>query len=345
MQETADIGTVGFFLRFAVAVAPVLGFLAVLILLDSYKLVRFRLVVLLLAFGALCALCAYLINSAGFRMFAASPEVYPRFFAPLVEEVLKASLLVYLIRAGRIGFVVDACILGFAIGAGFAVVENFVYLQTIVADNPVTWLIRGVGTAVMHGGATALFGVFARSLGARTDRPAAWVFLPGLLLACLLHSLYNQAIVSPVAAAAAVSGGVPVLMIGIFAWSEKGLRSWLGEGFDRDVELLRMLTTGRFLETRAGQYLVSLTRAFPPATVADMLCALRIRVELALRVKGDLLKREAGFEVVPDPGTLARLQELRFLEKGIGRTGRLAMSPLLPKNARDRWQLESLGYK
>ncbi len=345
MQETADVGTMAFLLKFAVAVAPVLVFLAVLILLDSYKLVRFKLVLSMLAVGASCALAAYLINSAGFRAFASSPELYPRFLAPVVEEILKASLLVYLLRSGRVGFAIDAAILGFAIGAGFAVVENLVYLQSIPDTNPFTWLIRGVGTAVMHGGATALFGVFARSLGARTDRPAAWVFLPGLLLACLLHSLYNQAIVSPVATAAAVSGGVPVLMIGIFAWSEKGLRNWLGEGFDRDVELLRMLTTGRFLETRAGQYLVSLTRAFPPATVADMLCALRIRVELALRVKGDLLKREAGFEVVPDPGTLARLEELRFLEKAIGRTGRLAMSPLLPKNARDRWQLESLGYK
>lgn len=345
MQDAADLGIVGFLLRIAVAVAPVLAFLAVLILLDSYKLVRFKLVVSMLAFGASCALLAYLINSAGFRAFASSPEFYPRFGAPLVEEVLKASVLIYLIRAGRVGFAIDAGILGFAIGAGFAVVENLAYLQSIPGTNPVTWLIRGVGTAVMHGGATALFGVFARSLQARTDRPAAWVFLPGFVLAWGLHSLYNQAIVSPVVAAAAVAAGVPLLMIVIFVWSETGLREWLGEGFDRDVELLEMLGTGRFLETRAGQYLTSLTRAFPPPTVADMLCALRIHVELALRVKGDLLKREAGFEVIPDPETLARLQELRFLEKSIGPTGRLAMSPLLPKDARHRWQLESLGYK
>jgi hypothetical protein len=144
---------------------------------------------------------------------------------------------------------------------------------------------------------------------------------------------------------ALIAATVPVLLTLVFGWSENGLRQWLGEGFDRDVELLAMISTGTFLQTRAGKFLLSLTKAFPPSTVADMLCALRIRVELALRVKGDLLKREAGFEVVPDQGTLARLKELKYLEKSIGPTGRLAMSPLLPRNSREAWQLEQLGYR
>ena len=42
---------------------------------------------------------------------------------------LKALIVVVLIRTHRIGFLVDAAILGFAVGTGFALVENLYYLR------------------------------------------------------------------------------------------------------------------------------------------------------------------------------------------------------------------------
>lgn len=56
---------------------------------------------------------------------------YSRYGAPVVEEVLKSIYLVYLIKSKRIGFMVDSAIFGFAIGAGFAFVENIYYLQSV----------------------------------------------------------------------------------------------------------------------------------------------------------------------------------------------------------------------
>lgn len=334
-----------FWFQACLALLPVLAFLGILVILDSYKLVGLHRILRTIGIGIVCAICAYFVNTAGFRIFGPDTKAYSNYGVPVVEEVLKASYLVYLVRKRRIGFAVDAAIIGFGIGAGFALQENLFYLAVLPDATLLTWIVRGFGTAIMHGGTTAFFGILAGNLAERSEGRGRWIFLPGLALAVLVHSVYNQALLSPVFMTALIAVAVPVLLTLVFGWSENGLRQWLGEGFDRDVELLTMIMTGTFLQTRTGKLLLSLTKAFPPSTVVDMLCALRIRAELAMRVKGDLLKREAGFQVVPDQDTLARLQELKYLEKSIGPTGRLAMSPLLPKNSRDAWQLEQLGYR
>ena len=59
----------------------------------------------------------------------ASDDRFARYLAPLVEEALKALWIAVLLRRGRVGFLVDAAILGFAVGAGFALVENVEYLR------------------------------------------------------------------------------------------------------------------------------------------------------------------------------------------------------------------------
>ena len=53
------------------------------------------------------------------------------YVAPVIEEIAKAAYLVYLVRSQRVGFMVDAGIRGFAIGTGFAVVENLYYARAL----------------------------------------------------------------------------------------------------------------------------------------------------------------------------------------------------------------------
>ena len=59
-----------------------------------------------------------------------------------------------LFAANRIGYKLDAVIFGFAIGAGFSVVENIFYLVRFPSSPPPVWMVRGLGTAVMHGTTT-----------------------------------------------------------------------------------------------------------------------------------------------------------------------------------------------
>jgi len=138
---------------------------------------------------------------------------------------------------------------------------------------------------------------------------------------------------------------LPVLVAITFAQSERMLRAWLEVGLDSDVRLLDCITTGTVSETGIGRYLHLLRSRFPGEVVADMLCFLRIHLELAVRAKGLLLMREAGFRMPSDPEIGERLVELRFLEKSIGKTGRLALSPILHTSSRSLWQLYLLGNK
>jgi len=77
----------------------------------------------------------------------------------------------------------------------------------------------------------------------------------------------------------AILVGLPILLSLIFILSERSLQSWLGSKLDKDIELLEMISTGRFAETRAGSYLRSLRHSFPPELVGDMLCLLHLSLE------------------------------------------------------------------
>ena len=133
-------------------------------------------------------------------------------------------------------------------------------------------------------------------------------------------------------------------MAAIFMRSERAVEGWLGEGFDADMQLLADISSGEFSQTPSGVYLRSLRDSFAPPLVADMLCLLQVSTELAIRAKAELMKREAGFGSAEDEEVKARLVELRYLEKNIGPTGRLALAPLLAGRERRLWELRQLGY-
>lgn len=326
-------------LSLAVGVLPVLAFLAALLAFESYKLVRLRMVVLTIGLGAAVAVICYFANGALIEALDLPMATYSRYAGPLVEELAKGLVLMLLIRAHRIGFLVDAAIVGFALGAGFAVVEN-VYYQTLVPDAGLgTWIVRGFGTALMHGGVAAIFAMLGLALRDRTGSNALWVFLPGLAAAVALHAAYNQLLAAPRLATLAVLVVLPPLLYLVFRRSEAAVGEWLGSGFDRNAEMIELIDSGELSAAPVGQYLATLRARFDGPVAADLLCYLRVHTELAMRAKGVLMMREAGFEVPIDEDTRARLAELAYLEKSIGRTGMLAVRPLVASNQRDLWQL------
>jgi len=64
--------------------------------------------------------------------------------------------------------------------------------------------------------------------------------------------------------------------------------------------------------------------------------------KLVERAKGVLMMREAGFDAAPDPLVRDKFQELRYLEKSIGKTGLRALHPFVHTSTRDLWQLTVL---
>ena len=330
-------------LRAAIGLLPVVCFLVALMAMDSYKLVRLRDVVMVIVLGALAAGASYLANLWLLRATGLEFGTYSRYFGPLVEELAKASVILVLVRRHRIGFLVDASVFGFAVGTGFAMVENLYYLNELADTHVAVWIVRGFGTAVLHGGVQA---IFAAMLLANTDRRGAmdWrSILPPLFVAVFVHSAFNHFMLPPIQQTLLVLVSLPLLMAWVFMRSERAVEGWIGQGFDNDRELLELLDSGAFSESPTGQYLHGLRARFSGPVVADLVCYLRIHVELALRAKGVLMMRENGIEVAEDPQVREKLEEMRYLERNVGPTALLTIKPLLHMSRRDLWQLYMLG--
>jgi len=324
---------------------PVLVFLFALELIDTYKLLTLRRVLTSVAVGCGVALVCYVANTAIYRSGVMAPSLWARSGAPLVEEFAKALYVAWLLRRNRVGFMVDTAISGFAVGAGFAVLENLTYIPDLSTAGIFTSAIRGLGTAMMHGGTTAIFGIVSVNLSEIRASRSWMVLAPGLAIAVTIHELYNQPLWRPVAAAVVVLVALPMVMSFIFWRSEKALERWLGAKLDKDIDLLQMIATGTFSDSHAGRYLQSLESTFSLEVLGDMLSYLHLCLELSARAKGDLLRREMGFPVEPDAELPAQLKELRFLESQIGRAGKLALAPLIGESRRDVWELQHLAGK
>lgn len=313
-----------------IGLLPVSLFLLALVYLDTYKLISFpRIAALVIAGSAIMGLC-FVINGA----LPIGMTILTRYAAPAIEETLKLLPVLILLRMRRLGFLVDSAIAGFAVGTGFALAENAYYMWALSGGSVALWLARGFGTAVMHGGTTAIAAMLARS---------SWkLAVPGLVAAMAIHSLFNHFFLSPVASAVAMIIVLPVLMVLAFEYSELHLRRWLGRGFDLSSDLLQAMSSGDFTRSHVGLYLQSLRNSFNATVVADMLCYLQLYMELSLRAKGILMLRESGLPVESDPDVAEKLRELQYLRDSIGKTGELAIAPIVRASPYDVWQLQLL---
>ena len=327
----------------ALALLPVLIFLVVLVWMDSYKLVRLRTVLVVIAIGGLSACAAMYLNGWLIHALGLELRPYSRYVSPVLEETLKALVIVYLFRSSRIGFLVDAAIMGFAVGAGFALVENVVYLTVLGSSDMAVWVVRGFGTAIMHGGAAALFAIISQTLTERQMRINPVYYLPGLILAVLLHSVFNHFLVAPVLQALGTLLVLPPLLHLVFQRSARTMHEWLELDFDADARLIAMITSGEFTDSRIGRFLQDLCDKFDGPVVVDMLCYLRVYTELAIRAKASLMARENGIELPVGERTREKFEELRFLERSIGKTGCLAMKPFLLMERKDLWQMQVIN--
>lgn len=309
------------------------AFLNALNALDTYRLLTLRRVATAVAAGVLAAAACYGINTLGFQHHGGA---WAYLGAPAVEEIAKAAFVFYCVARHRVAFPVDAAVTGFAVGTGFALAENVFYLYQLSAAEPLTvWLVRGIGTALMHGGTTAIVAIGTVTLAARN----LWIGTPPVLaVAIALHSAYNAGAMPPLERTAVILVTLPVILALTFWRSERTLSRWLHGKLDRDIETMSMIDSGEFLESDRGRYLSALRDCFPAEIVADMLCLVRMSVELSAKSKGDLLRRELGFPPIEDPQRAPMLNEIAFLERNIGVAGRRALTPLLPLSARDQWE-------
>ncbi len=118
-------------------------------------------------------------------------------WVPLVEETVKSVVLLPLLWGRRDGQPLlswrEAFLLGTAAGAGFAVLENLVYVQMAGDEWGGVLAVRALGSAVhpLGTGLTALTW-YALAPGRREERPPRWA--AGFGLALVQHGIWNGGI-------------------------------------------------------------------------------------------------------------------------------------------------------
>jgi RsiW-degrading membrane proteinase PrsW (M82 family) len=320
-----------------VAFVPVTLFLLLLVLMDSFKLARPSAIAKAIGWGVVAALVCDALYRLLMPALPLSATAFSRYVAPLTEESVKALFIVYLIRRRRIGFAVDAAQLGFAVGTGFALVENLQYLRVLGNAGLLLWLVRGLGTAMLHGAVIAIFAMLAQTASDRHPNHFVKVFVPGWLAAVAIHSAFNHVPLPPVAMTALLLFALPALVLFVFQRSEAVTRDWVSAGLDLDLMMLDVFSSETFSYTRFGRYLQELRDRFPGPVVADMLCLLRVELELSVQAKAAVMVREAGVILPVHDDARHALAEVQYLRSSIGTTGVLALQPFGVTSHRDDW--------
>ena len=180
-------------------------FLYIIYALDLYASGRFRTVALCFVWGLTAFALALGVNTAIkngvleglFHMDTSrSFTLTVILVAPIVEEILKSLILVYLARRPDFAYFVDGAIYGFAAGIGFSVLENLWYMAQPQAAGQGIMLVvsRSFSTCLMHGSASALVGV---SIGRfRYGHGGARLLstILGWAAAMVLHSIFNRVV-------------------------------------------------------------------------------------------------------------------------------------------------------
>jgi len=334
-----------FLLTAPIGLVPVLLFLGALLYFDSYRLISLNEMIVTLTAGLALAGVAYFINGALLGATGLTFDRYTYFVSPAVEEVLKAAALIFMFARNRVGFMIDAAIMGFSVGTGFAVFENVAYLYQLQGADVGTWIVRGFGTAIMHGGTTAIFAMLSQSLMERRGGFQPLLFLPGVIIAIGIHAVFNLLETTPMAAMLAVLVGLPPLFYLIFSKNEFAVHQWLVKDYASHEQLLDEINSGEFTHSEAGRFILSLSSKFSPETVSHMFEYLKLHTQLVLRAEQITIAREKNELPQRRPQDHDDLLRLETLEREIGQVAMMTLWPHLHFSRRELWEIHHLHDK
>lgn len=334
------------------ALVPVLILLAMFVWLDAFKLMSLGEILGLLILGGIGALVAWPVAGQFLDELPIGFSTYSRFVAPWIEEAIKAAIMIGLFRFNRIGYKLDAVISGFAIGAGFSVVENIFYLIRFPDYGNGTWLVRGLGTAVMHGTTLAVLAAIAHEFAERETREAAgefdfhwWWFLPGYLVAVALHTTFNQFPDRPLLAMLGAAIFAPVALIVIFQFGTAEAERWLAAEIDEHKAQLETLKTGQWPDSNAGRKIAALSERLGPETASRIRRYWELQAWLVVQAEKTMIEEAAGDVSMDKPQVRATVVELAGLKRALGRSTFTAMSALLPFSRNDYWEVSELKQR
>lgn len=339
-------------MSFIAALLPVAIYIVVVYVLDSFALISVKRLLLLVLCGMGAALVCYgLFLLTGLFL----PEAVSNYVNPVLEEVVKAIPLLILARRKKIAFFIDSVICGAAVGGGFSILENVFYL--VMGDSLAmgTVLFRGLEVALIHMGCSAIVAaalMFAVRLDgrrrARLDikREDVWMAVFLLLAAPALHVAHNTFEFNPFMQFIAVFGAMAGLLVWTYQYDGDMIHRWLDKGLDKQVDLFRSIQEGNLSHTKTGEFLLSVKDSFAPEVFFDVICYVKLNVELSIAAKSRFMLREAKLDLPLDEEQartiLAQYEEYRLLEKRLGQSARITIAPVVKFYPADRKALDDL---
>lgn len=224
---TSETGVIGLVTGILLAMIPVFPVVGAYLWLDRYEAEPPSLLLFTFAWGAAVATFgALVINTASSEAIRASggdPGTGVVLVAPFVEEGFKglAVLLVLLLRRREFDGIVDGLVYAGMAGAGFAFLENVLYLGRGLAHGggrglAFVFVLRCVVSPFAHPLFTGATGVGV-GLAARSRRPSVRVLAPlgGYLVAVSLHGAWNLSALTGLSGfvAAYIAVQLPVLAL------------------------------------------------------------------------------------------------------------------------------------
>src|SRR4029079_561449 len=331
---------------------PVLILLAIFTWLDAFKLMSLKEILLLLVLGGVAAIAVYPISGRLIDKLPIGFSNYSRFVAPWIEEAFKASIVIMLFGWNRIGYKLDAVISGFAIGAGFSVVENIIYLTRFPDYAAGTWLVRGIGTAVMHGTTLAILAAIAHELSERETREAAgnfnfspWWFIPGFVIAAGIHTLFNQFPERPLLAMLGAALFAPIAIMAIFTFGTSEAQQWLEKEYAGHKSLLETLRSGKWGDVPNAARLQQIGRRLGPDGEQKVRRYFLLLCGLVVEAEETMIEQAAGKVVMDKEEIASGFAELDALDRSFGRLTAQAIRRLLPFSRNDYWEVSELRQR
>lgn len=339
---------------FITAIIPIVIYILVVYKIDHFSLISIKRLVWQVVWGMTAAgVCFALFQLTGQILSDNQSEIVN----PVMEEIIKGIPLLWLATRKRIVFFIDSVICGAAVGAGFSILENLLYLLLGNEIDVATILFRSLEVALIHMGCSAIVAA-SMMLGMRLvmrHRSGSSIAMSDILMTvfmmlapAVLHVCHNMFHFNPLVQFVFVFGTLAGLLVWIYYYDVEMIHSWLDTGLDKQLNLLNYIRNGHLNNTPTGTFLESVKAAFPPEEFFDVICYVQLHVELSVASRSRVLLRESGLEhdlPLTDKQKaliLSQYTEYKFLEKSMGNTARMTIAPIVKYDPAEYKALEDL---
>ena len=337
---------------FAVSLIPIIVYIIFIYKIDHFALISIKRLLLLALIGMLTAL-------ACFGLFLLTDRVISGKSAdiihPVIEELVKSIPLLILAFRKRIAFFIDSVICGAAVGGGFSFLENTFYLVLGDSVDLSTGLFRGLEVALIHMGCSAIIAAGMMMVVRQTERKRSRMPMSTndiikttalFVVALAFHIFHNMFQFTPIMQFFWVLAVMIGMIAVVYFYDIDMTHRWLDKGLDMQINLLRSIEGGHLLNTPTGTFLESVKELFPPNVYFDIICYVRLLIELSVAAKTRFMLHEVGMDEPLEANKkelyMSQFVELGELEKNIGPSAKMTIAPIVKLSPADTQALNNL---